>query len=59
MYFNDLMSELAVIEAHSKKSTAIPETALKALQALGVVAAKGRIDKKYAREPVLKKLGSK
>lgn len=33
--------------------------ALKALQELGVVTAKGKIDKKYAQEPVLKKLGSK
>ena len=32
---------------------------LKVLQVLGVVAAKSEIDKKYAREPVLKKLGSK
>ncbi|WP_156803387.1 hypothetical protein [Frateuria aurantia] len=42
-----------------EKNTATPETALKALQELGVVTAKGKIDKKYAQEPVLKKLGSK
>lgn len=59
MYIKDLKSALAVIEAHSKKNTATPEAALKALQELGVVTAKGKIDKKYAQEPVLKKLGSK